>query len=177
MKKTEKFTQIYFNEGDPAEAILNVHALKGSKPANYTLNASFNQALWNTGIFALTEYGEQHYISDDPNTISAGDPNSHDSNFMPDGANTSFTRPFFILFTDKIDKSKDIGVKMMRGLELTKLAADDAAVKVAGASFSVYGPFDEGEGTEASGTGLAGYHMRILLEVPRQHAHAPAGDC
>ena len=148
-------TPLYFDTNDPAIAHLNVRALKGTKPANYTMNASFSTALWNAGIFTLTQYGSNHYVSDDPNTITAASPNAHDSNFMPaSAANSSFTRPFFILFTENIDKSKDIGVRMQRGLEITKVAADDATVKVGGASFSVYGPFEEDKGTAASGSPL-----------------------
>ena len=43
---------------------------------------------------------------------------------------------------------------MERDLEITKVAADDSEVVLEGAKFEVYGPFNENQGTAASGDKL-----------------------
>ena len=100
-------------------------------------------------IFKLTLRGNEHYKSDNPADI-ADNPNhahSKDSNFLATSSASSFdARPFFILFSKKIDQSKDIGLMMERDLEITKVAAEDNS-PIPGVKFKVFGPFNENEAT------------------------------
>ena len=142
---------------DPEVATLSVKALKGYSttniPANYTLEATVSRSDL-MEIFKLTDKGSEHYVSDNPNTITKTDANAKDSNFLATDTTSFYTRPFFILYSTKVDKSKDIGFKMERGLVITKVAADKPTELIEGAKYQVYGPFDEGEGTAASGSPL-----------------------
>lgn len=54
------------------------------------------------------------------------------------------------------DNTKDIGLIPYRDLAITKKAEDGAQPVVEGASFEVYGPFDEGEAAEITEEELAG---------------------
>ena len=59
-------------------------------------------------------------------------------------SNGSFsTYPFFIRYSVDNDQSKDLGVTFFRELEITKVAADDGTTPIAGAKFSVYGPYED----------------------------------
>ena len=141
--------------GDPLyiDEELNVAALKGSDPANYWLEATINGDLLN--IFQLTDYGSAllssgPYMSDDPATLIAGgenEANARDNNFHDPsgtGAGTNYkTKPFYLRYSTLNDQSKDIGFRMVRGLELTKVALDDPSTGIAGAKFQIYGPFGD----------------------------------
>ena len=128
---------LYINEE------LNVDSLKGKDPARYVINAAISTASL-LDIFKLTDLGTGHYMSDDPDTeLSASAANSLDSNFFESGTTTFTTKPFFIRYSNLWDQSKDIGFKMVRDLEITKVAADDSDSKIAGAKFSIYGPYKD----------------------------------
>ena len=141
-----------------AAGILNPGSLKGDDPFNYSLYASFasgKESLAN--IFKLTDLGAGHYRSDNPDTeLTAVAANSLDDNFYSNnGSESSFmTHPFYIRYSDKWDQSKDIGFKMVRDLMISKVAQDDPNVTLKGAEFKIYGPFDEFQGTAASGEPL-----------------------
>ncbi|MBQ6646912.1 MAG: Cna B-type domain-containing protein, partial [Clostridia bacterium] len=141
-------TQLYQN-GE-----LNVKSLKGSDPANYWLEAYVRDTAL-LDIFKLTDLGSGHYMSDDPTELVAtgsAKANALDSNFDEgETVGTYITKPFYLRYSTMNDQSKDIGFRMERDLEITKYAADDETVLVAGAKFEVYGPFNEGAAA-ATGT-------------------------
>ena len=122
-------------------------ALKGTDPFHYTLYSEINA----TGsaimdVFSLTDRGSGHYMSDNPDQVDSDaqvTSNALDSNFAENGSNVDFmTFPFYIRYSQKNDESKDIGFRMTRGLEITKLAADNSE-PIKGIKFKAYGPFND----------------------------------
>ena len=143
--------------------ILNIVALKGDDPYNYVLNATLtdNTAEGNLQeIFKLSALGTGHYMSDNPDaTDFTSSANFLDNNFFEGNSATEFqTYPFYVMYSNNVDQSKDIGFMMYRKLELEKVATDDENTKIEGAKFEVYGPYDDSTlgttHTAASGSAL-----------------------
>ena len=152
-------TDHYLNAG--AHKLGQQGALKGTDPYHYSINALIGDAsLMN--IFKLSGLGSGHYMSDNPDTeLSSTAANSLDNNFIVGDVNTSYsTYPFYLRYSNLVDQSKDIGFQMFRQLELTKVAQDNENVKIEGAKFSVYGPYEDtslegiSDHTPASGSAL-----------------------
>ena len=134
---------------------LNVNSLKPSKADNFVVNAMIDgNYSYLKDIFKLTDTGAESYISDDPDHM----PDAHalDNNFSAnDDSGLHFvTKRFYLRYSERNDESKDIGFKMVRELELTKIAQDDPAIKIEDAEFEIYGPFDEDTATGATGDKL-----------------------
>ncbi len=132
---------------DPTSYILNAKALKTTDPYNYYLTASLDSSL--AGIFKLTAPGARAYFSANPTSggteaDALTDADRFDSNFFANGSMLQ-TKPFYLMYSDNVDETKDIGFIMLRDLEIVKVAKDDPSVKVAGAKFTLSGPFDEDE--------------------------------
>ncbi len=128
---------------------LVVSTLKTTNPFNYILYATINNSSL-LDIFQITDKGAGYYMSDDPDKLTEASTNVLDDNFFGDAGNYE-TKAFYLRYSKNVDQSKDIGFKMVRDLEITKVAKDDpdnTAIK--GAEFQIYGPFNEGAGTEAS---------------------------
>ena len=148
----------YKSDGSDGE-ILNVKDLKGDDPYNYILDAMLNDTSL-LAIFSLTGLGTGHFMSDNPDeTGFSSSANFLDDNFF-DGkdAGSYTTYPFYVRYANTVDQSKDIGFRMYRNLEITKVAADDTSILIPDAKFSIYGPYDDstlkGDHTPASGTAL-----------------------
>ncbi len=142
------------------ETLVVENHLKGSDPANYSLSANISNSDL-LQIFELTDYGENYYISADPSVnpnyvLTWNSLHSLDSNFFQstrDGASYA-TKPFYIPYANEVDQSKDIGFRMVRDLVITKVAKDDPNVRIPGAEFQIFGPFNEDKGTGATGSPL-----------------------
>ena len=136
-------TEPYKSDGS-GDMILDVKGLKGDDPYNYILSAALSDSSL-LNIFGLSPLGAGHYMSDDPDSadfVNHTAANFLDNNFYPSGSGYT-TSQFYIRYSDNVDQSKDIGFVMFRELELTKLAQDDITVPVSGASFQVFGPFED----------------------------------
>ena len=129
--------------GDTAHGIYK--ALKGDDPYNYLVNARIsNTALLD--VYELVTKGSGYYMSDDPDALTRDSDNTLDSNFftvsnVDDGRYTM--KPFFIRYSNNVDQSKDIGFRAYRSLEITKVAQDKTSLKLEGAEFQIYGPYDD----------------------------------
>ena len=135
---------------------LNIASLKTTDPYNYILEAKISDTSL-LDIFRITDLGEGYYKSDDPDDPKTGTAAYMlDNNFYADSTNEGLfiTQPFYICYSARVDQSKDIGFKMLRDLEITKVAAEDHTIKLEGVEFEIYGPFHEGQGTCASGDPL-----------------------
>ena len=127
--------------------ILNPASLKGEDPYYYWLKSSLGDSSLKD-IFKLTDLGTEHYMSDDPDTLTEAG-HSLDNNFYGDGGNeTAFrTHPFYVRYSDRVDQSKDIGFKMYRELEILKVAMDtlnlETPMPIEGAQFEVYGYYED----------------------------------
>ena len=138
--------QLYVSDGAGSK-ILDPDKLKGDDPYHYKLSASIsdNDVLKVIGISPL---GTGHYVSDDPDASGfSASANFLDNNFKESSSKSSSgsygAYPFFIRYSSNIDQSKDFGVTLFRELEITKVAADDGTTPIAGAKFSVYGPYED----------------------------------
>lgn len=139
----------YISDGQ-GSMILDPFALKGDDPYYYVLNSKITD---NTEdgellkIFKLTNPGAGHFMTDDPDAAGfKTSDNFRDNNFLEKGSGESAdyeTYPFYVMYSALVDQSKDIGFMMYRELELEKVALDDPDVKVEGAKFMVYGPYDD----------------------------------
>ena len=120
---------------------LNVGDLKGDNPATYILQATLPQDI--ADVFELAKWGGS-FISREPGEIPPDE--QIDSNFDGDSASSSSERFYLwqISTDNNFDDTKDIGFTLHRDLTIEKTAADDANTKVEGATFNVYGPFEEG---------------------------------
>ncbi|MBR3376765.1 MAG: hypothetical protein IKG44_03685 [Mogibacterium sp.] len=123
---------------------LIVDRLRTFEPARYRLNVNLsNQELMN--IFKLSPTGKNYYKSDHPDTVDT-DPSIDnyvfDNNFYKDGS-AYVTKPFFIRYSNNVDKTKDWGVQLFRDLEITKQALDNKNVKIKGVEFEIYGPYGD----------------------------------
>ena len=130
--------------------------LKGQDPYRYILTAKLTDDEEGTlaKIFQISSLGEYHYVSDNPDgehfTESA---NYLDNNFYAVGKKAAGneyeyeTKQFFIRSSSNVDQSKDIAFRMVRELEIIKVAEDNIDLPIEGATFKIYGPFEEGEGT------------------------------
>ena len=78
-----------------------------------------------------------------------------DSNFassaITSGSTSVNSERFFLFVSDAADVSKDIGLTLYRDLEITK--EDEDGNPIPNASFTIYGPFNEGEAANASSLG------------------------
>ena len=145
---------LYTDEG--IDSKLNLAALKPSKdPYNYFITATVADTGSLLDIIQLTTLGNGNYMSDNPDAVTAGGTNEEtqnalDNNFRESARGEYFTRPFYLRYSEKVDQSKDIGFRLLRQLELTKVAKDNASVTASGAEFEIYGPFAEGDAANAT---------------------------
>ena len=134
----------YLNAGKHKIGTGRYSALKGDDPFHYSLSAAVTSAGL-MDIFALTDRGTGHYMSDNPDNLAGAEEraNALDSNFASGTVATSFSSyPFYIRYSNLVDESKDIGFRMTRNVELTKLTADNNK-PLEGVKFEVYGPFED----------------------------------
>lgn len=86
--------------------------------------------------------------SRDPNQLAEGgqyEDEAKDNNYLKYSSTTSASEQFYLYATDPavaFDNTKDIGFVLQRDLVINKTAATDPNVKLQGAEFKVYGPFD-----------------------------------
>ena len=150
-------TPIYITKDGYRDQVLNawgnMKALKGDDPFFYELLAEMSSAYSEnvklTGLLPITQ-NSGHFMSDNPDTeLTASAPNSLDNNFYPDGEGYK-TNPFYIRYSNDVDQSKDIGFRMYRELQITKVAQDNTSLKLEGAEFQIYGPYDDTYSTETN---------------------------
>lgn len=126
---------------------LNVNQLKGDSPATYRITAELTESL--ASVYKLAEYSGT-YVSRNPADIPSAE--QQDSNF--DGTETGSSSERFYLWQTPIelawDNTKDIGFTPYRSLTIQKRAADDITEPVEGATFKIYGPFEEGTAETAT---------------------------
>lgn len=137
------------------DGTLDVSKLKGTDPAAYQIAVTLTDDAIQ-GKYKLTKEGDTNGRSRNPQEIPEAE--QKDSNFTSAG-NTNVSELFYLWATDAdvvFDNTKDIGLIPYRDLAITKKAEDGAQPVVEGASFEVYGPFDEGEAAEITEEELAG---------------------
>lgn len=136
-------------ENSYSDAGLDASKLRNASNAStYQVTISLNNAL---GKFKLSEAfknSDARRISRDPEGIPASE--QIDSNFRgstESGSSLTGTSELFYLWptSPAWDTTKDIGLIPLRDLEITKVAADNRNDKVEGATFKVYGPYDNAE--------------------------------
>lgn len=136
-------SDVYDTSKQETNDMLKVEALKTSQPRNYTINVSLRNV---QGQFKVTKLGENSGYSREPSKLSEEE--KTDNNFIAASGtgNTSYTSERFFLWStgqDEVDKTKDIGLVPTRSLTIHKVAQDDQNADVKGATFTVYGPFEE----------------------------------
>lgn len=140
---TTDLSQAYGAGGDKLSN-LNVSLLKGDNPSTYMLTASWPA---NISKFSLTTVnGSGH--SQQPGEIPAEE--QTDNNFDATGSERFYLWPSSTDPSVPFDNTKDIGFVLHRDLEITKVASDNSNVKVEGATFKIYGPYEEGEAANAT---------------------------
>ena len=154
--------QLYSN--NVVNNMLNPMHLLGTAPKTYNITVELpaNSDV-KAKVTTLTGSGK----SRDPNQLKSGKAyakEAQDNNYTSDGR----SERFYLFAEDPavvFDNTKDIGFVLQRDLVINKTAATDSNVKLKGAEFKVYGPFDSVDAANRATLQDAGTGKNLVATV------------